>query len=92
MEQKGILIKEDEFFQWVFTETRGNAMIDVIESKFRKYEIIEHYNNSWKVKLSRDSYSIGFLFGMMEDIKEKYDINEYQISQTTLEQIFNNFA
>lgn len=64
----------------------------MIESKFSQHEIIEHYNNSWKVKLSRDNYSIGYLFGMMEDIKDKYDINEYQVSQTTLEQIFNNFA
>lgn len=64
----------------------------MIESKFRQHEIIEHYNNSWKLKLSRDNYSIGYLFGMMEDIKDKYDINEYQVSQTTLEQIFNNFA
>jgi hypothetical protein len=29
---------------------------------------------------------------MMEDLKESYDISEYQVSQTTLEQIFNNFA
>ena len=29
---------------------------------------------------------------MMEDLKLQYDINEYQVSQTTLEQIFNNFA
>jgi len=53
---------------------------------------VEHYNNSWKIKTSRDNYSIGFLFGMMEDLKLQYDINEYQVSQTTLEQIFNNFA
>jgi len=29
---------------------------------------------------------------MLEDLKGQYDINEYQVSQTTLEQIFNNFA
>lgn len=52
-------------------------MIDLIETKFREHEIIEHYNNTWKVKLSRDNYSIGFLFGMMEDIKAKYEISEY---------------
>jgi hypothetical protein len=39
----------------------------VLESKFQKLEILEHYGNSWKIKVSRDSYSIGFLFGMMED-------------------------
>merc|ERR1712070_645827 len=75
-----------------FTESKGNNLIDMVESKFSQYEIVEHYNNSWKIKTSRDNYSIGFLFGMMEDLKESYDISEYQVSQTTLEQIFNNFA
>ena len=29
---------------------------------------------------------------MMEDIQEQFDISEYSVAQTTLEQIFNNFA
>jgi len=29
---------------------------------------------------------------MMEDIKAEYQISEHSVSQTTLEQIFNNFA
>ena len=69
LEQKRIPINEDEFFQWVFTENRGNAMIDMLESKFSSFEILEHYNNSWKLKVSRDNYSIGYLFGLMEDVK-----------------------
>lgn len=92
LEAQRIQIREEEFFQWVFTESKGNALIDFIETKFKQMDIIEHYNNSWKLKLSRDDYSIGFLFGMMEDVKEEYEVNEYQVSQTTLEQIFNNFA
>jgi len=44
------------------------------------------------IKVSRDEFSIGYLFGMMEDIKAEYQISEYSVSQTTLEQIFNNFA
>lgn len=70
----------------------GNKMIDMLESKFSECQIVEHYNNSWKVKTSRDNYSIGFLFGMMEDLKDEFQVSEYQVSQTTLEQIFNNFA
>jgi hypothetical protein len=31
--------------------------------------VIEHYGQSWKLKVSRDEYSIGYLFGMMEDIQ-----------------------
>jgi hypothetical protein len=29
---------------------------------------------------------------MMEDVKEQFKISEYSVNQTTLEQIFNNFA
>lgn len=92
LEARGMPIVPEEFFRWVFLESSGNKMIDMLEGKFEECEIIEHYGNSWKVKTSRDSYSIGFLFGMMEEIKPQYDISEYQVSQTTLEQIFNNFA
>lgn len=59
---------------------------------FSKTEILEHYGTSYKIKVSRDSFSIGYLFGMMEDIKGEFQISEYSVSQTTLEQIFNNFA
>jgi hypothetical protein len=48
-------------------------------------EILEHYGNSWKIKVSRDNYSIGFLFGMMEDLQKEYNISEYSVIQTTLE-------
>lgn len=92
LEQRGAAIVPEEFFRWVFIETKGNALVDQLEARFSECAVIEHYNNSWKIKTSRDSYSIGFLFGMMEDIKPQFEVSEYQVSQTTLEQIFNNFA
>jgi hypothetical protein len=82
----------DEFIRWVFTETRGHSIIEKLESMFTNVEVIEHFSNSYLIKVSRDNYSIGYLFGMMEDIKTSYSISEYSVSQTTLEQIFNNFA
>jgi len=67
-------------------------MLDFLEGKFEQCNVIEHYGNSWKVKVSRDNFSIGFLFGLMEDVQEEYEVSEYQVAQTTLEQIFNMFA
>jgi len=67
-------------------------MLDFLEGKFEQCNVIEHYGNSWKVKVSRDNFSIGFLFGLMEDVPEEYEDSEYQVAQTTLEQIFNRFA
>ena len=40
----------------------------------------------------RNEKTIGFLFGLLEDKKEEFAISEYSASQTTLEQIFQNFA
>lgn len=59
---------------------------------FTTVEVLEHFSNSFMIKVSRDQYSIGYLFGYMEDVKMEYSISEYSVSQTTLEQIFNNFA
>lgn len=82
----------DDFIRWIFTETRGMAIIERLETLFKKVEIIEHYSNSYKIKVSKDNFTIGYLFGMMEEIKVQYSISEYSCSQTSLEQIFNNFA
>lgn len=67
-------------------------VMELFQSMFVSVELLEHYYNSYLVKVSRDNYSIGFLFGMMEEQKANYEISEYSVSQTTLEQIFNNFA
>lgn len=42
--------------------------MDYLEQKFNEFKVVEHYGSSWKLKVSRDNYSIGYLFGMMEDI------------------------
>jgi hypothetical protein len=74
-----------EFVRWQFAEGMGNRAIDLLERKFKQCNIIEHYGNSWKLKVSRDNFSIGFLFGMMEDIQDEFSISEYSVTQTTLE-------
>jgi len=89
---EGRQIDAAEFFRWQFTEDKGSQALDYIEAKFSTFEVIEHFGSTWKLKVSRDNYSIGWLFGMMEDIQAKYHISEYSVAQTTLEQIFNNFA
>ena len=57
-----------EFIQWYFTEVEGGKTISQLQTYFKEFEILEHYGNSWKLKVSRDNYSIGYLFGLMEDI------------------------
>jgi hypothetical protein len=73
-------------------EVNGNNALDHLDKVFSKCEVIEHFGNTWKLKVSRDNFSIGFLFGMMEELQPRFFISEYSVAQTTLEQIFNNFA
>ena len=89
---QGKNVDADEFVRWQFVEGKGNKAVDFLETKFKESQIIEHYGNSWRLKVSRDNYSIGYLFGMMEEIQGQFEISEYSVAQTTLEQIFNNFA
>lgn len=88
-----------EFFRWQFVEGQGRNALEHLKNNydFNSFETLEHYGNTWKLRVSRDSqkgvnYSIGYLFGVMEDMQHQFDISEYSVAQTTLEQIFNNFA
>lgn len=82
----------NEVLKWAHIEKNGKALIHDIETRFKEFTLIEHYSNSYTFKVSRDNNSIGYVFGMMEDLKRRYSIQEYSASQTTLEQIFNMFA
>ena len=45
-----------------------------------------------KLRVSTKGRSLGILFGIVEDLKTKYMVSDYSVSQTTLEQIFQSFA
>lgn len=60
-------------------EGQGNKAVDHLEKLFKEFEIIEHNGNTWKLKVSRDNYSIGYLFGLMEDAQKQFDISEYSV-------------
>lgn len=94
MEQKKVPISTEEFLQWQFAEAWGEHFINTIQGNqnFVNVEIVEHWGNSWRLKMDRGQFSIGYLFGLVEEMKDAFQVSEYSISQTSLEQIFNNFA
>ena len=89
---QSIPMDPNEFVKWYYTEVEGAKVLGQLRPMFKEFEILEHYGNSWKLKVSRDAFSIGYLFGVMEDIQKQGAVSEYSVAQTTLEQIFNNFA
>ena len=49
-------------------------IIKELQKNFKEYQLVEHYSNSYTFKVSRDRYSIGAVFGMIEEFKKKYSI------------------
>ena len=80
------------FLNWLYIEQSGIKIIEEVGENFESVEILEHYNDYFKLRVPRGDKSIGFVFGLIEDKKEYFQINEYSVSQTTLEQIFQTFA
>jgi hypothetical protein len=46
---------------------------------------MEHFSNSFNLKVARNNNSIGFVFGVMEELKSEFSVSEYSATQTTLE-------
>jgi len=59
---------------------------------FANAELLEQCGDFYKLRVPREDKTIGFLFGQIESQKEAMNIQEYSVSQTSLEQIFQNFA
>lgn len=55
---------------------------------FEEVELLEKYGSYVKIRVSKKEHSLGALFGIIEDLKNKFPISDYSVSQTTLEQIF----
>ena len=45
-----------------------------------------------RVRVARLDKSIGYVFGLVQKMRDTYHVSEYSVSQTTLEQIFQSFA
>jgi ATP-binding cassette subfamily A (ABC1) protein 3 len=79
---------------WTRYTTCAMKMINLVLPHFNEVILSEFIENNFlfKIKKSKDAKSIGFLFSLLEKEKENFEITEYSIQQTSLEQIFNKFA
>ena len=79
--------------EWFLITAAGDAIFDFLKEIDPNAKLVEQYFTFYKFQMQKnESTSIGYLFGLIEDNKEKLEISEYSLSQTTLEQIFNMFA
>lgn len=77
---------------WINAQRYGQKIIKALIEEFDHVVLLEQYSDYFKLKVLRGTKTIGFLFGLIEDRKTEFGIAEYSVSQTTLEQIFNQFA
>ena len=53
---------------------------------------MEQCGDYYKMRMPREDKTIGYLFGQVQSMKADTNIQEYGVQQTSLEQIFQNFA
>jgi hypothetical protein len=76
------------FLLWEYIQQAGLKIVNALCEQFLTVEILEHYNDYYKLRIPKGDKTIGFVFGFIEGQKGDLKISEYSVSQTTLEQIF----
>ena len=76
----------------IFTHKALFGAIRELCHTFNEVELLEHYGDYMKLKVPKLNKTVGSLFGIMETFKINHEVQDYSVSQTTLEQIFNDFA
>jgi len=69
----------------------AEGLTNFIEREFPQHKLIERHDRSFRYKLFGD-ITLASVFGSLEASKVKLGVAEYGVAQTTLEQIFNQFA
>ena len=81
---------------WIYYLKCVLSMIKLIKEYFSEIFCVDYGENNFVFNVKRyktkEEKSIGFLFGLIEENKNKYNIGPYYLRYTSLEQIFNKFA
>lgn len=90
----GRMIKAKIVASFLLIEQQGRKFAFDLASEYCEVKIAEHLSNYFKFRVDKKkpTHTIGHLFGLMQDLTEKYNIIQYSVSQTSLTQIFQTFA
>ena len=73
-------VSVQNFLTWIYIEQAGIQVINGLCEQFPQVEILEHYNDYYKMRIPRGEKSIGYVFGLIEGQKEQFKISEYSVS------------
>jgi len=82
---------------WIILEDRYDELLKFFDSHFSGYILRERQSAKVRVEIPSQipgggTRRLAGMFGAMESRKEMLSVSEYSVSQTSLEQIFNQFA
>jgi len=84
--------KTSELYRQIYCLVNLYSCIHELTKTFEEVELLEQYGNYMRLRVQRLDKSIGQIFGLIEQLKQRFDVESYSVSQTTLEQIFQSFA
>jgi hypothetical protein len=64
----------------------------ILQTGFPGSSLVERHSSKLRFKLPNTGQPLGQLFRKVEERKDELNISEYSLSQTTVEEIFNQFA
>ncbi|CAF1017355.1 unnamed protein product, partial [Brachionus calyciflorus] len=73
-------------------DTELNRVMDFVQNKFLNCILKDKHGNKLEYIIPHKGNSLGKIFGVMEAQKIELEITDYSVSQTTLDQVFINFA
>ncbi|CAK4964438.1 unnamed protein product [Aphanomyces euteiches] len=89
-------IRVHDFSAWWLSEDRFEALSEYLGQGFgsANVQLLERQSDVSRFKLlgTKQTLALSNVFSMIETSKADLSVKEYTVSQTTLEQIFNNFA
>lgn len=76
----------------IFDGDRVHGFYNEIKNAFPNCQLKEAYEGFVHIHINEANLSLAQLFRIIESCKQTYSIEHYTVSQTTLEQVFLNFA
>ncbi len=73
-------------------DTKTQQLMNFIESTFQGATLKDFHQGLCQYQISDANLSWAKVFGIMESAKVQYGIEDYSVSQTSLEQVFIGFA
>ena len=86
----------NRIISWIYFLENALKMVEIILKDFPEIHCSDYGENNFVFKIKRnrneEDKSIGYLFGIIEENNNKFNIQQYFLQLTSLEQIFNNFS